>query len=223
MSNYHHFPKYFKKEISVVVWEAQEVLAFSYSFVFKRFFCGSAQQETINSCAPAQILLILNTQPPSFTNLNILFKCNLLKSLNAAKSHKDYGKGRESWQNMGTKFISMCIPSLILSSLDSGGTGKAHHKKPRSCAPPLCPAEAEEGHEWHKWSAAALLFSLGEQGRSGLESLAGHSKLCSFWVLPNLDLSHVKHSTASADNLLELNITFKKMKNAFFSVSQAGC
>lgn len=70
-----------------------------------------------------------------------------------------------------------------------------------------------------------MLFSLREQGRSGLKSLGGQSKHAAvqFWMLPNVDLRDVKQSTFSADNLLELNITFKKMKNAFIPVSQAGC
>lgn len=51
----------------------------------------------------------------------------------------------------------MYIPSLILSSLDSGATGKAHHEKPRSSAHSLCTAEAEEGHEWQMKSSFAFL------------------------------------------------------------------
>lgn len=136
------------------------MLAFFFSFFLKRFFCGSAQQETINSGALPQILLTLNTQPPSFINLklNIPFKWNLPKCLNATKCHKDSGKGRESQQNSGDKSLFPCIscPSSSVPWLWS------HRQSRWQQALLLCslsvPSWAEEGHEWQmKCCSSAFL------------------------------------------------------------------
>lgn len=126
------FPSTSKRRSLQLCGKPKRCLLSSFLFFFKEIFLWKCTARSYQQWCTSTDFANLDTQPPSFTNLklNILFKCNPLKCFNAAKCHQVYGKSRESRQN----FISMYILSFLLSSPDSGATGKAHQKKPRSCA-----------------------------------------------------------------------------------------
>lgn len=74
MSNYHHFPKYLKKEDLCSCVGSLRGACFFLSFFLKRFFCGSAQQETINSGALPSLFHHLNLDFANFTHTTPFFR-----------------------------------------------------------------------------------------------------------------------------------------------------